>query len=886
MEIVFLALLVVMLACALGSGYPVAFAIPGSAILTIALAALSGYLFSGDADAFFIQGGGPRSWLSAGVSNFRDVYRSDDSDILIAIPLFVFMGHMLQRSRVAEDLLLAMAQLFGAIRGGLGISAIVVGALLAATTGIVGATVVAMGMISLPTMLRNNYSKPLATGVIAATGTLGQIIPPSIVLLILVQQLTTAVNQAGIQRRALYKASSGELVMPTEFDVSSVSAGEMFMGAFIPGMLLVGLFMLYVLVHAFLSPQLAPALTKYEKWDGQLAIRVMVALVPPLALILLVLGSIVAGVATVNQAGAIGAAGATVMAGYRLREGKRGAFAPTVITILSLCAIGLIVNIFNVNLRKIDTSDDVLGVVLAAIAVVLLAFALCWSGWRTLKIEHTMKRVVDETTKTTSLIFFILLGAVMLTAAFRGFGGDEIVRDFLQKLPGGFWGQFTIVMLIIFSLGFFLDFIEITVVVVPIIAPILLADPSANVTAIWLGVMIALNIQTSFLTPPFGFALFYLRGVAPPSVSTTDIYKGVVPFIAIQLLALGVVGAYPRLVNYLPNRVLLLSESAPPTTNPRQQYCIEEYVSRRFERNGDTIRGAISQARSLDLQVLPKHLRDELEQGFERANDVFTMMSEIERTERAVSKAAVAYRPIHSKVRRLERDVRRSDQEIAELEVLVSRAGATVSEAVAQQARHRISELTAQRSAILGKIPVEWDAVSREFSAIQKASNDARRAYRHAADNAYQPISRVLAMIGGLKTLKSIGGDLRALEPLIHTEPESVVLERIGSIHAALGRTAGTAEIRKATYQARRALGAKSPKLKTAQISLARAVALFEADVAWRERAFGALLPGLKAYEAAIADTIGLRSQSRLPDHVAVDVASCRATPRDIFLNF
>jgi len=886
MEFFFLALLLVILVCALGSGYPVAFAIPGSAIATIALAALSGYLFAGDVDAYFVHGGGPGAWLSAGVLNFRGIYRSDEGDTLIAIPLFVFMGLMLQRSKVAEDLLLAMAQLFGAFRGGLGISVVFVGALLAATTGIVGATVVAMGTISLPTMLRNRYSKPLATGVVAATGTLGQIIPPSIVLLILVHQLTTAVNQAGAQRRVLYKAASGELLMPNEFDVVSVSAGEMFMGAFVPGMILVGLYMLYILVSAFLRPRLAPAVTVNEDGNGNLAIRILIALVPPLALIFLVLGSIVAGIATVNQAGAIGAAGATIMAGYRLQEGRNGAFTPTLIAIVSVLAIGLVVTFFNVNLRKIETSVDAIGVALAALASAVLAFALVWSGWRTIKTDQTMKRVVEETTKTTSLVFVILLGAVMLTAAFRAFGGEDLVRDFLHKLPGGFWGHFTIVMLIIFVLGFFLDFIEITVVVVPIVAPILLADPSANITAVWLGVMIALNIQTSFLTPPFGFALFYLRGVAPPGISTLDIYKGVVPFIAIQLLALVLVGAYPMLVNYLPNRVLLVSEAAPPTTNPQLQYCIEDYVSRKFDGEGDAIMDAIAQAQSLETGSLPEDLRKELDQSFHKAGNAIAMMGEIRKTAHAVSQVAAGYRPLLAKVRKRQRNAGRLKREIEELEVVISRRGGVVTEDQARQALDRISKLTIQRNAILSQIPPEWEDIYRKFSVVQKAENDARIAYRRNADGAYRPLSNLLATIHDVKKLKAVEGDLRRLEPLLSSESLRVVVEQITSVHSAFGAIKGAAGIRKALSRARRFLRASKPDRKAAQLSLNRALALFEVQLVWRERASHELFPGLKVYEAALADTIGLRSQSRLPHHVAVEVASCTATPRDIYLNF
>ncbi|MGB1006980.1 MAG: TRAP transporter large permease, partial [Thalassobaculaceae bacterium] len=550
MELLFLLLLVGLMAAALASGFPVAFALPGSAILSIGLAAGAGALFAGDTDAYFAQGG-PMNWLTAGTTNLRGIYWEVERDTLIAIPLFVFMGIMLQRSKIAEDLLVAMAQLFGPIRGGLGISVVFVGALLAATTGIVGATVVAMGLISLPAMLRNNYSHSLATGTIAASGTLGQIIPPSIVLIILADQLASAVDQAGMARTAYYKATTGNFALPSEFGVASTSAGDMFMGALLPGLVLVGLYMIYILVASYLNPKLAPAVAYEGNFDRTFLLRVLLALLPPLTLIFLVLGSIITGIATVNQAGAIGAAGALVMAGYRLYEGRRGAFYPAILALVSVTAILVVINVFSVNVKEINDSTDVLGITLAAIAVFFFAVALGWSGYRTLKIDQTMQGVMMETAKTTSLVFIILLGAAMLTAAFRAFGGEELVRDFLTGLPGGFWTQFVIVMAVIFVLGFFLDFIEIAVVVVPIVAPILLSDPSANVTAVWLGVMIGLNIQTSFLTPPFGFALFYLRGVAPAIVRTVSMYKGVIPFIALQLLALVIVGGFPQLVNYL-----------------------------------------------------------------------------------------------------------------------------------------------------------------------------------------------------------------------------------------------------------------------------------------------------------------------------------------------
>ena len=326
-----------------------------------------------------------------------------------------------------------------------------------------------------------------------------------------------------------------------------------------------------------------------------------------------------------------------------------------------------------------------------------------------------------DTAKTTSLVFIILLGAAMLTAAFRAFGGEELVKEFLTSLPGGFWMQFIIVMAVIFFLGFFLDFIEIAVVVVPIVAPILLMDPSANITAVWLGVMIGLNVQTSFLTPPFGFALFYLRGVAPKEVRTIDIYKGVVPFITLQLIALVIVGNTPSLVNYLPNRISLTSETAPPPVNPRLQYCMEEYVAERFATDGDQIRGAITAARGLPLDLLPEKLAKELTEGIDKAESSFGLMDEIQTTSAAVEQAAVDYRPMHVTVRALERDARKLDAHIAEEAKIVQRLKSTSPDSP------RIAEIeaaivrqTEERDALLAQIPSEWDEKHDTFAELVK----------------------------------------------------------------------------------------------------------------------------------------------------------------------
>ena len=341
---------------ALASGFPVAFALPGSAIISIGLAAFFGYLFEGDVGAYYATDG-PIEWLTAGITNFRSNYWDVETDTLIAIPLFIFMGIMLQKSKIAEDLLVTMGQLFGPIPGGLGISVIFVGALLAATTGIVGATVIAMGLISLPTMLNNKYDKSLASGIVCSSGTLGQIIPPSIVLIIIADQLASASDVANTMRQADYKLITGEFNMPGEFRVGSTSAGDMFLGALLPGLVLVGLYMLYVFVYARLNPKAAPPVPFKGQFDFKFWIKVIMVIIPPLALIFAVLGSILMGIATVNQAGSIGAIGATIMAGYRLHQGKKDAFYPLIITVVSLIPIFFISNNYNLNIKAIETRN-------------------------------------------------------------------------------------------------------------------------------------------------------------------------------------------------------------------------------------------------------------------------------------------------------------------------------------------------------------------------------------------------------------------------------------------------------------------------------------------------------------------------------------------------
>ena len=885
MEAYFLLLLVVLMALALGSGFPVAFALPGAAIITILVAAGAGWLFAGSPDAYFHQGG-PSEWLGAGVTNLRGIYWEAERDTLIAIPLFIFMGIMLQRSRIAEDLLITMAQLFGPVPGGLGISVVFVGALLAATTGILGATVVAMGLISLPAMLRNNYSVPLATGTIAASGTLGQIIPPSIVLIILADQLSSAVDQAGSLRQAMYKTATGEVSMPSEFAVTSTSAGEMFLGAIVPGLVLVGLYMVFVLAIAVTRPRMAPAVPREGAFDLAFVRRVVITLVPPLTLIFLVLGSILAGVATVNQAGAIGAAGALLMAGYRLREGTRFAFVPALLALIALIGLAWLITNNDINVRNITSPEAASAVRAAAVLVALIVLMLAWSAWRAWRTEDTLRQVCIETAKTTSLVFIILMGAAMLTAAFRAFGGEDYVRDFLNALPGGFWTQFIIVMLVIFLLGFFLDFIEIAVVVVPIVAPILLSDPSANITAVWLGVMIGLNIQTSFLTPPFGFALFYLRGVASSAVKTLDIYKGVVPFIALQLLALAIVGNYPSLVNYVPNRSSLLSDTAPPPRNPRLQDCLEEYLHEEYTQNGARLQAAIASARALDLGMLPRDLARGLQRGFDQAASAPSLLAAAFDAQAKVDAAAPGFRPLHSRVRDIQKEILDQQERIEVLRTRANRIFGEDAQARKAEVEAEIEVVREELKAIEATIPAEWAQARKDFNALQAAERKARNDYRRAVDQSYESVTEVVKMLEGSTALGELRQRLQAMIDRVATEEPAALVDPLQDLARDVGAMGGASAIRSAVAAARSALRARTPDREKALTELRKAIAEFDEQAGWRERAIRDLLPGLRAYEASIRDTIGIRQQPRMSREQALSVAACESHHKDISLGF
>jgi tripartite ATP-independent transporter DctM subunit len=434
------------------SGFPVAFTLAG-----IGLA----FAFAGS------LGGGFESAFLTGMPS--RLFGIMNNDTLVAVPLFVFMGITLERARIAEDLLETLSSLFGRLRGGLGISVTMVGVLLAASTGIVGATVVTMGLLSLPTMLKRGYSPEIAAGTICASGTLGQIIPPSIILVMLGDVMSAAYQQAQLAQG--------------NFSPKTVSVGDLFAGALLPGLLLVALYMIFLFAIALFRPGLMPPHAASSE-DKVTIWQILKALSPPLLLILAVLGSILGGFATPTEAAGVGAIGALAIAILR----------------------------------------------------------------RALTLER-LQSIMRSTLSVSSMVFFILIGASVFSLVFRGYGGDDAVRNMLDALPGGVVSAVLVVMLVMFLLGFVLDFIEITFVVVPIVGPILL---SMGLDPVWLGILIAMNLQTSFLTPPFGFALFYLRGVAPPEITTPQIYRGVIPFVAIQLLALLILALVPELATWLP----------------------------------------------------------------------------------------------------------------------------------------------------------------------------------------------------------------------------------------------------------------------------------------------------------------------------------------------
>ncbi|VAX04311.1 TRAP dicarboxylate transporter, DctM subunit, unknown substrate 6, partial [hydrothermal vent metagenome] len=498
------------------AGFPVAFTLGGTAILFVVIG-----IYFDVIDSDFI-----------GLIPER-IFGTMTNDVLLAVPLFIFMGVMLEKSKIAEDLLESMSKLMGRMPSGLGISVTIVGALLAASTGIVGATVVTMGLLSLPTMLKKGYSPALACGSIAASGTLGQIIPPSIVLVLLGDQLSSAWQTAQLNMG--------------NWAPEPLSVGDLFAGALIPGVTLVLMYILYQVGVAFFMPHLSPPIKQKTEEEPVSTSKLLAAFLPPILLIISVLGSIISGIATPTEAAAVGATGAILLAGYKLKPEKN---TPIFAAGFSLVGLILISNLVDLRRgREAIPFTDNLGYACAIILTIFVIWGVFTAVYRAYG-ANILQFVMQSTTRISAMVFMILIGAAMFSLVFKGLEGDEYIHDFLSNLPGGKLSALILVMLVMFVLGFFLDFIEITFVVVPIVAPVLLM---MDINPIWLGIMMAMNLQTSFLTPPFGFALFYLRGVAPPSVRTMQIYVGVMPYVMIQLIMLCILWNFPAMVTWLPS---------------------------------------------------------------------------------------------------------------------------------------------------------------------------------------------------------------------------------------------------------------------------------------------------------------------------------------------
>ena len=462
-----------------------------------------------------------------------------NNDVLLAVPMFILMGVVLERSKIAEDLLDTMARLFGSVRGGLGISVMVVGALLAASTGIVGATVVTMGLLSLPTMLRRGYDPSLAAGSIAAAGTLGQIIPPSIVLILLGDVISNAYQESQLQQGI--------------FAPETVSVGDLFAGALIPGLVLVGLYISYLILMAVFRGHTSPAVPAEDRFAvGEAMSAALRTLPAPLILIIAVLGSILTGKATPTEAASIGAIGAILIAGGREVLAKGPALLLARAGLAAIVVLILLSETVDLRLgRAVTSGTEKAGIALAVLACGVLVTGIAAALWSLLK-DDVLKPILAKTTQVNGMVFTILIGAALFSLVFKGLGGDETIARALSATPGGAVGALIVVMVVMFALGFFLDFIEITLVAIPLVAPALL---TLGIDPIWLGVMMAINLQTSFLTPPFGFALFYLRGVAPPDLRTAQIYKGALPFVGIQIFMLGLLAAFPGLATWLPQQI-------------------------------------------------------------------------------------------------------------------------------------------------------------------------------------------------------------------------------------------------------------------------------------------------------------------------------------------
>ena len=500
------------LVAAILTGFPVSFAIAGVAIIFAYLGWTLGVM-----DITLLGATGQR------------VFGLLSNQVLIAIPLFILMGAVLEKSRIAEEMLDTMGRLFGQLRGGLGISVVLVGALLAASTGIVGATVVAMGLIALPTMLKSRYDARVASGIVCTAGTLGQIIPPSTLLIILADVMSNAFQQAQYEQG--------------KFAVEALSVGQFFAAAIVPGLLLVLLYLIYIIARGLVRPDDMPPAAVGDEAPSRR--EVAAAILPAVVLIIAVLGAILGGVATPTEAASVGAVGALLLAGLKTGENRRMVFLGAA----ALIALGIFAGVLPVRLQRSDLGPGSYALGGLYIVLALAGGAAILAALRSAFRRRMIHEAVTSTLTMTAMIFATILAAGMFSLVFIGLGGEERVAEILRSMPGGPTGALIFCLVFIFILGFFLDFVEISVIVLPLVTPTLILmghDP------IWLGILLAINLQTSFLTPPFGFSLFYLRGAAPEEVTTGDIYRGVVPFIGLQVVGMLIVWLVPAVSTWLP----------------------------------------------------------------------------------------------------------------------------------------------------------------------------------------------------------------------------------------------------------------------------------------------------------------------------------------------
>lgn len=522
MEIFWVLVLIVLLFAGILSGVQVMITIAGVPFFLALIASFFGAFDLGFLSAF------PHRII--GVMN---------NPLLIAIPLFVLMGNLLEQSKQAENMLFSITKLLGETRSTLAIAVIVVSTLIAASTGIIGATIVMLGMIALPALLNAGVPKQTSAGLICASGALGQIIPPSIVLILLGDQISNAYIEA---QQAI-----------GNFAPEPVSVGDLFAGALIPGMVLVSLYTLYVVVKLLLSEKhfvTTPNAPAKPALSTRQIFGLIAQILPTALLILAVLGSILVGVATPTEAAAIGVAGTTLIAAYN-SDGSNRFLKPLYIVTAALAAVAVVMQ--RMGWSKIDYSSTTVSLTIEnqlAIGVALILAMGLMTALIHLWRSGMLRGAVANTCQISAMIFGIIIAASMLSLVFRGFGGDVMVENLLTSLPGNQWTMLFVTMAVIFVLGFILDFVEIIFIVIPIIGPVIL---QADFHPVWFAVLIALNIQTSFLTPPFGFALFYFRSVAPPEISTKDIYSSIIPFVILQIITLGLVVALPDLATWLPD---------------------------------------------------------------------------------------------------------------------------------------------------------------------------------------------------------------------------------------------------------------------------------------------------------------------------------------------